>query len=101
MKKLNCWEFKQCGRYPGGEKEQEFGACPVATEERLNAVHDGINAGRACWVVAHSICGGNIQGNFAQKFGNCTACSFYHNVKKEEFPNFQLTPSLLKKLNRW
>jgi hypothetical protein len=101
MKKLNCWEFKECGRFPGGEKEKELGVCPVTTEKRLDNIHDGDNAGRACWVVANSMCGGNIQGNFAQKFGNCAACNFYKRVKHEEFPNFQLTPLLLKKITGW
>jgi hypothetical protein len=98
MNKLNCWEFKRCGRFPGGAKERELGVCPVTTEKRLDTIHDGVNAGRACWVVAKSMCGGNIQGNFSQKFGNCMACDFYKSVKKEEFPNFQLTPVLLKKI---
>jgi hypothetical protein len=101
MIKLNCWEFKRCGRFRGGEREQEFGVCPVTTEKRLDTVHNGDNAGRACWVVANSMCGGNIQGNFAQKFGNCTVCDFYRKVKEEEFPNFQLTPALLKKMTAW
>jgi len=25
---LNCWEFKKCGREPGGEKASELGICP-------------------------------------------------------------------------
>lgn len=27
--KLNCWEFKKCGREPGGLKARERGACPA------------------------------------------------------------------------
>jgi hypothetical protein len=23
--KINCWEFKKCGRQPGGHKEKELG----------------------------------------------------------------------------
>ncbi len=98
MKKVNCWEFKKCGRTPGGKQEQELGVCPVATENRLDTVHGGLNAGRACWVVAGSMCGGSVQGTFAQKFHNCNVCDFYKTVKKEEFPKFELSASLIKRL---
>ena len=47
--KKNCWEIKNCGREPSGNKVEELGVCPAATEVRLNAVHEGTNAGRACW----------------------------------------------------
>jgi len=29
MKKYNCWEFKKCGREPGGEKADRLGICPA------------------------------------------------------------------------
>ena len=57
MKKVNCWEFKRCERTPGGKKEEELGVCPVTMEKRLDDVHGGLNAGRACWVVAEAHCG--------------------------------------------
>jgi hypothetical protein len=98
MKKLNCWEVKKCERFPGGSKEKDLGVCPAATEKRLNDIHGGINAGRACWVVANSLCDGKVQGSFATKFGNCKTCDFYTYVKKEEFPRFQLASVLLKKI---
>ena len=50
MTKLNCWEFKKCGRTPGGEKAKDLGVCPVTKEKKLDNIHDGFNAGRACWV---------------------------------------------------
>jgi len=98
MKKLNCWEFKKCDRTPGGRKADEFGVCPVTMEKRLDSIHGGLNAGRACWVVAGSMCGNKIQGTFAQKFNNCKTCDFYDAVKKEEFPKFELAGALMKKL---
>ena len=98
MKKVNCWEFKKCGRAPGGKNERELGICPVTLERKLDAVHGGLNAGRACWVVAGSMCGGSLQGTFAQKFHNCNSCDFYQTVKKEEFPKFELSASLIKRL---
>lgn len=84
--KENCWEFKKCGREPGGSKVKQLGICPVTTYIDLNGAHEGKNAGRACWVVAGSLCGGRIQGTFAQKLHNCWRCEFMNAVKKEEEP---------------
>jgi hypothetical protein len=66
--KLNCWEFKKCGRQPGGENIEKLGLCPATTEARLDGVHNGNNAGRACWVVSGTLCGGEVQGTYAKKF---------------------------------
>jgi hypothetical protein len=82
--KQNCWEVKNCGRQPGGPKVAELGVCPAATEQALNGAHGGKNAGRACWVVAGSLCGGKIQGTYAKKLLNCWRCEFMHAVKREE-----------------
>ncbi len=87
MEKVNCWEFKKCGRQPGGHKVAELGICPVTTYKDLNGAHGGKNAGRACWVVAGSLCGGKIQGTFAKKLDNCWRCDFMNTVKKDEDPS--------------
>ena len=100
MKKLNCWEFKKCGREPKGAKVQEFGVCPATTEKNLDGEHEGKNAGRCCWVLAGTLCKGEVQGTFAQKYKSCVDCEFYKLVKKEEFPHFVLSAVLFKKLNR-
>ena len=63
----NCWEFKNCGREKGGAKEKEMGVCPSYTR----------NAGEACWLVAGTFCGGEVQGDVAAKEGNCMRCDFY------------------------
>jgi hypothetical protein len=47
FKKMNCWEFKQCGREPEGSKISESGVCPATTETRLHGTHGGVNSGRA------------------------------------------------------
>ncbi len=96
--KRNCWEVKRCGREPGGVKSSELGVCPAATEVRLDAVHGGKCAGRACWVVAGTICGGKVQGTFAAKMDNCEKCDFYQAVMKEEFPAFVYSTILLDKV---
>lgn len=82
----NCWEHKNCGRYPGGPRAAELGICPVTVHEELHGAHGGQNAGRACWVIAGSLCGGKIQGTYAQKLSNCWRCDFFNTVKKEEDP---------------
>jgi hypothetical protein len=97
-KRLNCWEFKKCGREPGGAKAEQFGVCPATTDEKLNAVHGGKNAGRSCWVVAGTMCGGRVQGTFAQKYQNCDLCDFFRAVKEEEGPAYQLLIVLLNKI---
>jgi hypothetical protein len=97
-KKLNCWEFKGCGREPGGAHVHDLGVCPATTDERLDSVHDGRNAGRSCWIMAGTLCGGAVQGTFAQKYRNCEICEFYKKVKEEEFPKFLLSAVLMRKL---
>jgi len=96
--KINCWEYKKCGREPGGSKSRELGICSAATESIMDGVHGGSNAGRACWVVAGTLCGGEVQGSFAMKFNECEKCDFYIEVRNEEFPKFEYSSSLLKRL---
>jgi hypothetical protein len=92
MKKLNCWEVKKCGRPASG------GECPVIQETRLHGVHGGMRAGRACWVIAGTLCGGQEQGTFASKYHNCEKCDFYRQVRLEEGPRYELSILLLKRL---
>jgi hypothetical protein len=99
MAKKNCWEYKDCGRQQGGHKSEELGVCLASTDNRLDSIHGGLNAGRTCWMVAGTLCGGKAQGTFAQKFDNCIECEFYNRVKEEEASKFQMTVFLLKKLN--
>lgn len=82
--KLNCWEFKDCGRKPGGINMDECGVCPATIEMRLDTMHGGKNAGRACWAVAGTMCGEEPAGTFASKQNTCSQCDFYHLVRKEE-----------------
>jgi len=80
----NCWEFKKCGREPGGLKSAELGICPAANNVKLDKSNSGKNGGRSCWVIAGTLCGGKVQGIFAQKLQNCMTCEFYKNVQLEE-----------------
>ena len=96
--RLNCWEYKNCGLGPGGHRISEMGLCPTASEHKLHGVHNGDKAGRACWVVAGTYCGGVVQGKFAQKYNTCVNCDFYQKVLEEEGSKFQLTLILMKRL---
>jgi hypothetical protein len=96
MKKLNCWEVKKCGRQSG--VHASGGECPVIQETRLHGVHGGMRAGRACWVIAGTLCGGQEQGTFASKYHNCEKCEFYRQVRQEEGSRYELSILLLKRL---
>ena len=83
---LNCWEFKQCGREAGGAKAAEFGVCPAYPDH-----------GCDCATVAGTLCGGQVQGSFAQKAQGCRKCDFYQSghyrlaAAKEALPVAQLS----------
>lgn len=85
-----------CGRQFGGEKAEELGVCPAASYPKLDSAHGGKNAGRVCWVVAGTMCGGEIQGSFAKKYEDCRKCEFYQLVKEEEGTNFLITIDLIQ-----
>lgn len=96
--KQNCWEFKKCGREPGGLKADDLGVCPAAVFNQADGFCEGKNSGRACVFLTGTLCGGKVQGNFADKNKNCMECEFYKILKKEygdkfnifEFNNFIL-----------
>jgi hypothetical protein len=63
---MNCWEFKKCGREPGGAKVNEFGVCPAYPDH-----------GQECAYIAGTLCGGKVQGTFASKLTSCLSCEFH------------------------
>ena len=98
MTKMNCWEFKKCGRQPGGQNVAKLGICPAASEKRVDGMNNGTNGGRTCWVVSGTLCGGVIQGTFAAKIKNCNNCEFYSKVYEEEGKSFSMASEILAKL---
>ncbi len=62
----NCWEIKECGREKGGLREADLGSCPACPDR-----------GHSCWTVTGTLCGGEVQGTFAQKEMNCLRCQVY------------------------
>ena len=80
--KLNCWEFKKCGREPGGTNASQRETCPAAVESRADGIHNGLNGGRCCWAVTAAL---RQQGISLEQSGmGCNGCDFYRLVRNEE-----------------
>ncbi|MBE9536786.1 MAG: hypothetical protein IMF07_06350 [Proteobacteria bacterium] len=92
LKRVNCWDFTECGREPGGKNTAVLGICPAATEERYDGINRGENAGRFCWAVAGSFCNSTAQGSLARRLESCLKCDFFLKVQKEEERGFTLLP---------
>jgi CRP-like cAMP-binding protein len=82
--KVNCWQYLRCGREPGGARAGELGVCPAATDATFDGINAGTCAGRFCWAVSGTLCGGECQGTYARKRATCLDCPFYLRVQFEE-----------------
>lgn len=80
----NCWELMRCGREPGGERCVDLGVCPASDDRSFDGINFGKNAGRICWAVAGTFCGGRTQGTFAEKRESCVQCDFFQRVQREQ-----------------
>ena len=80
----NCWEFKKCGREPGGDNSVALGVCPASNTESFDMLNGGKNGGRICWSIVGTFCGGKVQGSFAKKQRSCIVCDFFQHVRTEE-----------------
>jgi hypothetical protein len=94
--KKNCWEVMDCGRGPDNTHVE---LCPAANASTLHGVHGGLNGGRSCWVVAGTLCNGEVSGTFAKKMDNCLICPFYRQVREEE-PEMKSHHDLLIRFRR-
>jgi len=83
-KKLNCWEYKKCGREQDGKNVAELGVCPAALDASFDGINCGENGGRVCWAIAGTFCEGEVQGTFADKRGSCVNCEFFKKVNSED-----------------
>jgi hypothetical protein len=75
-KKMQCWDYKNCGH----EKDA---LCPAVDQK----------AGRSCWLVAKTLCGGRVHGQHAQRIKSCEGCGFYiymHIVRPKPSSAYQL-----------
>ncbi len=60
---LTCWEVKNC----------HSSECPVFEKRQVR-----------CWQIAGTHCGGEVQGYFAKKFGDCKECEIYQGAVGEQ-----------------
>lgn len=88
--KQNCWEFKRCGREPGGSKCAGMGICPAASDSSFDGLNGGKNGGRICWSVAGTFSTISTRPCYVEK-NHCVHCDFFELVEKEEdIANFVL-----------
>ena len=78
--KLNCWQYKNCGREKGGLLADILGECPVSTELKYDGVNGGRGAGRVCWAVTNACCCDPAIGAHL----SCHTCDFYRRVVFEQ-----------------
>ena len=83
-KKINCWEFMNCGRGHSEETGETCEKCPAALPSALDGMNEGMNAGRSCWLVAGTFCNEKAVGTFAEKLASCRDCAFYKQVSDRE-----------------
>lgn len=79
--RLNCWQFRNCGREKGGLLVEQFGECPVATAMKFDGINHGSAAGRYCWKIAKEM---PVESGLQGCTGQCRSCEFYTRVLFEE-----------------
>jgi len=100
MRKLNCWEYNQCGRGPGHSEEPAHQVCPVSKTDTCEGMNEGSMGGRVCWAISGTFCEGSAQGTFASKVASCQECDFYKVVHEEQGFYAESINSILGRLNR-
>jgi hypothetical protein len=81
-RKLNCWEYKNCGREAGGLLADIYGVCPVSIAMKFDGMNQGQAGGRVCWMVGKQAC--QCNSNTSQSLDPCNSCQFYRRVVFEE-----------------
>lgn len=61
---MNCWEYKNCS---------VFEECPAYP-----------SFGNICFSIEGTLCGGEVQGTYAQKIQRCRECNFYGKLMEEK-----------------
>ena len=101
MAKTNCWEFKRCGRQPGGAHVVELGVCPAATVQDAHGIHDGQNGGRACWAIVGTLCKGQVQDSLVAKMHHCVGCDFRSEVESDTGADLLTPAEIANRLTAW
>ena len=79
--RLNCWQFKNCGREEGGILAECIGVCPVSTSMKHDGTNGGKAAGRVCWQLPKS--SPPSLTTCATRGTSCQQCAFYKRVHHE------------------
>jgi len=88
--KTPCWEFRNCGRQPGGEQARALGVCPVAEAEFFHGNNNGPFAGRVCWKLNSASCKSGDTISIMAKLRTCMQCDFFKAVREEEGQHFDI-----------
>ena len=59
-KNMQCWNYNNCGH-------GKDSLCPAVDQK----------AGRSCWLVAKTLCGGKVHGKHTKRIKSCEGCAFY------------------------
>ncbi|MFH2036667.1 MAG: two-CW domain-containing protein [Candidatus Zixiibacteriota bacterium] len=84
-RKLNCWEYHNCGMEPGGMfADIKNNPCPIPSLFKFDGINDGRGAGRYCWMIQDKTAGGNHEFICRNSNKSCCHCPFYIRVQNEE-----------------
>jgi hypothetical protein len=81
-RKLNCWQFKNCGRESGGLLAECLGVCPVSVAAKYDGENGGQAGGRVCWKVTGACLRCESAATGLGK--PCHECPFYVRVSYEQ-----------------
>ena len=84
MHRLNCWEYMDCGRQPGGKRVDLVGPCPAALCDLADGINHGQAAGRCCWTLDGTLCPDTGE----HRIQRCRQCPFFQHVAQEEGADF-------------
>ena len=82
--RLNCCNFKRCGREPGGRNISIFGVCSAPVAIGFDGMNNGRNGGRSCWIIRESACEQVMRKCCVQEIRECRQCDFYCFVNESE-----------------
>jgi hypothetical protein len=97
---MNCWEFKKCGREPGGRWAIEKGVCPAAEFRAAHGYLGGKNGGCACAFITGTFCEELLQGTYRDKSKDCWDCEFYRMLRREHGAAFSMPAFVLHLFKR-
>jgi hypothetical protein len=74
----------KCGKGPPENGNGKHCSCPIAAETSANALNEGINGGRICWIIAENCCNGEVKCSDLHRKYSCFSCEFRYKVTIEE-----------------